>query len=251
MAMEDTVFGMSNEIQRIAGNIDGNSGVLEGDLQDISDNLNALSGTVMQTVYILSSEESYESILTDASGSSVADTIILGKANACINEGTVSGDSDVGGIAGAISLENELDPESDLTSSGNSLIQNRYSFHAVLVQCVNRGEAEAKRECAGGICGRADLGYITNCAAYGSISLEDGSYAAPSAASAGISMSAVLSETAIPVKERERIPARFPAASALWKSRTGHSTRVRFPAGAREISMETTLSRVVLPGLTA
>ena len=177
MAMEDTVFGMSNEIQRIAGNIDGNSGVLEGDLQDISDNLNALSGTVMQTVYILSSEESYESILTDASGSSVADTIILGKANACINEGTVSGDSDVGGIAGAISLENELDPESDLTSSGNSLIQNRYSFHAVLVQCVNRGEAEAKRECAGGICGRADLGYITNCAAYGSISLEDGSYA--------------------------------------------------------------------------
>ena len=176
-AMEETLYGMSNEIQRIAGNIGGNSDVLQGDLQEVSNNLNALSGTVMQTVYLLSSQETYENILTDASGNSVADTIILGKVNACINEGNVFGDSDVGGIAGAISLENELDPESDLTSSGNSLIQNRYSFHAVIVQCVNRGEAEAKRECAGGICGRADLGYITNCAAYGKISLEDGSYA--------------------------------------------------------------------------
>ena len=176
-AMEETVFEMSNEIRRIAENMDGSSDVIMQDLQNISDNLSALSGTVMQTVYILSSEESYESILQDSSTESLTDTIILGKLNSCINEGHVNGDSDVGGIAGSISLENELDPESDAFSSGNSLIQNRYSFHAVIVQCVNRGEIEAKRECVAGICGRMDLGYISNCAAYGTVSLEDGSYA--------------------------------------------------------------------------
>ncbi len=176
LATEETVAEMSDEIRRIAENMDGSSDILIQDLQNISNNLSALSGTVMQTVYILSSEESYENILQDASADSIAETIVFGKLNECLNEGNINGDSNVGGVAGTISLENEMEPEADLSSSGNSLIQNRYSFHAVIVQCVNRGGVLAKRECVGGICGKMDLGVITNCAAYGTEEAEDGGY---------------------------------------------------------------------------
>ena len=93
------------------------------------------------------------------------------------NEGAVNGDNNVGGVAGSISIENELDPEGNLDLSKTRLTRNRLTMRAVIRHCVSRGAVSAKRECAGGVVGRMDLGFVTNSAGYGTVELEEGNYA--------------------------------------------------------------------------
>ncbi|MCR5088040.1 MAG: Ig-like domain-containing protein [Oscillospiraceae bacterium] len=171
----ETIDGLSAEVESMSAGLDEGSDVLNEDFQAISDNINALSGTALQTVSLLSETET-EDILEDGSQDGVGETLTLGKVKGCINYGTVNGDSDVGGIAGGLTIENESAPEEDL-STANSLIRDKYSLRTVVIHCVNHGEIDAKKECAGGICGKMDFGYAGNCAAYGKISIEDGTYA--------------------------------------------------------------------------
>ena len=175
--MAGTVSSMSAELEGMMQSMDGSSETLMEDMQNISDSLSALSGAAMQALSLLSGAEETENILSDDSSGAESDAVVLGKLRGCVNEGSVYGDSDVGGIAGSISIENEQNPEQNLSEQENALIQQRYSFRAVIQQSINRGEVTAKRECAGGICGKMDLGYLTNCASYGPVALEDGGYA--------------------------------------------------------------------------
>lgn len=175
-AIAGAVSGMSAELSDITRGMDGGADVLLEDMQAISDNLDALSGAAMQALSVLSGAETNADILEDESADTAADAVTFGKILSCTNEGAVYGDSNVGGVAGVISVEDELDPEKDL-SSDNSLIQSRYRISAVILRSVNHGEVTAKRECAGGIVGRMDFGYVGHCASYGAVSLEDGGYA--------------------------------------------------------------------------
>ena len=170
------VSGLSGQLGSISRDVDTDNKELVKDMERISDNLNALSGTAMQTVYALSGTQKNEPILADESVS-MADSLILGKIADSVNEGEIHGDSNAGGITGTLTIEQDTDLDDITGGKDNNLIQNRYSFRAAITGCVNRGEVTAKRECAGGICGRLDLGLISNCAAYGSVSLEDGDYA--------------------------------------------------------------------------
>ncbi len=174
--ISNCVHAISGEMRDISANMDGSSDVLIADFQDINNNLNALSGTALQAMTILSGAEEAD-ILSDDSEAGAAEEITLGKIADCSNSGAVYGDSNVGGIAGSLSVENELDPEDSLNVSHNALVKNRFSLRSVVVHCANRGEITAKRECAGGIAGRMDFGYLANCAGYGSASIEDGDYA--------------------------------------------------------------------------
>jgi hypothetical protein len=89
----------------------------------------------------------------------------------------VYGDSNVGGIAGGISLNSEMNGENLLDSSSNSLIKNRYSLHATIQSCVNRGEVTARHECVGGIVGRMDFGLVLHCETFSDVQIEEGDYA--------------------------------------------------------------------------
>ena len=173
----DCVQAISAQMGSISTSVDGNSDVLMDDMQDINDNLNALSGTAMQAMSLLSGAEESGDILVDDSGKAEGEDLTLGKTASCVNSGEVYGDSNVGGIVGGISVENDLDPESELTGSTSSLVKNQISMRAVIVKCINRGEITAKRECVGGICGKMDFGLVSSCAAYGAVSIEDGDYA--------------------------------------------------------------------------
>ena len=175
-AIASSVSSMSGQLSSISKDVDANNKDLMRDMKSISDNLSALSGTAMQTVYALSGAQKNEDILSDDSVS-MADGLILGKISDSVNEGEIRGDSNTGGIAGALTIEQETSLDEITGGSDNNLIQNRYSFRAAITGCINRGIVTAKRECAGGICGRLDLGLVTNCAAYGSIGIEDGDYA--------------------------------------------------------------------------
>lgn len=82
----------------------------------------------------------------------------------------------VGGIAGAMAIEYELDPEDDLTADISGGQRRSYELKAIIQNCVNDGAVTAKRSYTGGICGRMNLGLITDCQNYGDIESENGDY---------------------------------------------------------------------------
>ena len=98
-----------------------------------------------------------------------------GTISGCSFSGTISGQNNVGGIAGAMAIEYELDPEGDQKES-SSVFDRVYETKAVVQHCVNRGSISGKKDCIGGIVGEMDLGIVLSCEAYGSARSETGSY---------------------------------------------------------------------------
>lgn len=92
------------------------------------------------------------------------------------NEGVVKGDVNVAGIAGSMAIEYDFDPEDDLVEVGDRSLDVRYQTKAVVLSCINLGEVTGKKDDAGGIVGRMDLGQVSHCENYGSVSSADGSY---------------------------------------------------------------------------
>ncbi len=176
--ISDCVYSMTNEVAAIGQDVDGHAAILLGDVDEINSNLSALNGTAIQTIDSLINSDDTGDILVDDSSDVEDDGYTYGKTTHCDNYGSINGDNNVGGIVGSLSVESELDPESDLsTLTGNRLSKNRLSVYAVILGCVNRGSVTAKNECAGGIAGKMDLGTAAHCASYGPVMLEDGDYA--------------------------------------------------------------------------
>lgn len=169
------IASASGTLSGITGSLDENSGVLLSDFETINNNLDALSGTAVQAMSLLSGAEESD-IVSDESAAD-EEGLTLGKTHKCENSGAVYGDSNVGGIAGGISLNSEMNGENLLDSSSNSLIKNRYSLHAAIQSCVNRGSVTARYECVGGIAGRMDFGFVSHCETFSDVRIEEGDYA--------------------------------------------------------------------------
>ena len=174
-ALHNMVSGVTGELQSMGESVDEGSTVLSQDLRAINDNINALSGTAIQSAQLISSS-SGKTVLEDISVSEAESELTLGKTTGCTNRGEIQGDNNVGGIVGCMSIESSIDPETDLTST-DFLTRKQNRFRIVVTECLSDGPVTAKKECAGGIVGRVDIGYIARSVAYNSISIEDGSYA--------------------------------------------------------------------------
>lgn len=92
------------------------------------------------------------------------------------NSGTVTGNTNIGGILGSIGLELDFSVEDDVTKVGDSSLNFRYQARALVSGCVNNGAVAGKDDYSGGIVGLAELGRVTACESYAAIST-DGSYA--------------------------------------------------------------------------
>ncbi|MBR4474858.1 MAG: InlB B-repeat-containing protein [Oscillospiraceae bacterium] len=174
-ALRNMVSGVSGELESMGASVDEGSSVLSDDLTSISDNLNALSGTAIQSAELISSSRG-NAVLEDISVSEAESELTLGKVSGCTNRGEIRGDNNVGGIVGCMSIENRLDPESDLTNT-DFLTRRQNRYRIVVAECLNDGPVTAKKECAGGIAGKTDIGYLTRSVAYSSVTVEDGAYA--------------------------------------------------------------------------
>lgn len=95
----------------------------------------------------------------------------------CINEGSVDGLSDIGGIAGAIGFDSASNPEENVNVSGSYSLDPSTAIKAVIDTCVNEGGITAKTTSAGGIAGFADIGSVKRCMSRGEISVTEGNYA--------------------------------------------------------------------------
>lgn len=116
-----------------------------------------------------------DNIVSDTSDADV-DAVTTGKVYGCVNTGSVEGDLNIGGITGSMSIEYELDPEDDLTSSVNGVQQRVYEMKAIVQSCVNSGAVTAKRSYTGGIVGQMNLGLAVSCENYGPVTSESGDY---------------------------------------------------------------------------
>ena len=159
-------------MDQLSSSLDGSAHTLTSDLRAISGQLHALTGTLLDAV---EEAENGDDIFSDTSQSDI-DAVTNGKLLACENAADVAGDIDIGGIAGSIGVEYELDPESELLSSDTSLYRREYELKAILQNCSNTGKITSRRDYAGSICGRMELGLITGCYGGGAAESENGSF---------------------------------------------------------------------------
>ena len=135
--------------------LDNENQLVLNDFQAIIDELNAITDLITDP-----NPADPDEILEDISDEDrITDT--TGKVMNCANKGLVNGDLNVGGIAGSLSRENNLDPENDFDlDQYDTTLNFRYQERIVVRQCDNAGKIEGKKDCIGGIAGEMLLGSI-------------------------------------------------------------------------------------------
>lgn len=168
----DSLTDLGQELKGLHDAVSTAGDQLTADLRAVSRQFNTVF-SVLLDVLSNAGEDSGSSrdLIEDTSDENIAATR-LGKVENCRNEAAVDGDRNVGGIVGAMSIEYGLDPEGDLELS----LGGTYETKAVLQDCVNRGEVTSKKDCAGGLAGRMDLGTALGCENYGPVSSTGGSF---------------------------------------------------------------------------
>ena len=87
----------------------------------------------------------------------------------CINQGDIAAETNVGGIAGNVACEVDIDAEDNLKLPAYMLQNARYLVFSVISECMSESDVHAKKECAGGITGNSDFGVVINCDSSGSV----------------------------------------------------------------------------------
>ncbi len=155
-ALSSALQGMTDTMGQAAETAQNTATTLSKDMQAVVGQMNVMGNTIN------SASENLGGSLLDVSDSDTEDHI-TGKVSHCVNYADVQADLNAGGIAGAMSLENDLDPEDDLRSSGNSSLNFETQLRAVVRSCVNHGQVLTRKQCAGGIVGWQSMGLVYGC----------------------------------------------------------------------------------------
>lgn len=172
-ALFDSVSGMSTQLGQLNDDMLSLTGSLTDQVRGLSDQLNVVTNLLLDAVEELQ-DTGNKVWFEDVSDEDLA-AMTDGKIEDCLNQGTIEADVNVGGVAGAMALENVLDPEDDLLQGSTFSLSTVFATRAALQNCVNQGVVTSKKNAAGGICGRMDLGIASGCEAYGAISSTSGS----------------------------------------------------------------------------
>ena len=167
--LSSSLSAMSGSLNQIAAISQNTVSNLSSDLQAISNQVQAMSATIN------SAGEQLGASFTDISDADTdADT--TGKVERCVNHGSVLADWNVGGIVGAIAVENDLDTQDDLEIIGDGSLNFHCDARAVVLHCENDGTVTGKKENAGGIVGWASMGLLRECLNTGAVEAEDADY---------------------------------------------------------------------------
>ena len=158
----DELEGM-NRTANQAGN------VLSGNLKQVSDQFGVIVGLLKD-----SKKPQEGDRVVDVSDENI-NAATQGKVQSCTNTGTVKGDVNIGGITGAMSIEFDFDPEDDISNQGGSSMNFQFLTQSILQSSVNRGEVTSRKDCAGGLVGRMDLGVVLGGQNYGDVTSTSGS----------------------------------------------------------------------------
>ena len=173
-ALNTSLSSISNELSALNSEISSSSTVLLSDVRAINNQFIKVMNLFLNVLNNTQNVD-YTDIFEDVSEESLQ-SATCGKVLECTNRGSVTADRNAGGIAGAMAIEYDTDPEDDLLSSQNRSMRFAYQTKAILLDCSNYGSVQAKKSCAGCITGRMDLGTISGCGGWGSVDSESGDY---------------------------------------------------------------------------
>jgi len=160
---------LSGALSSMGGTVNAMSGTLENTVSGLTKDVQALSGQISAMgATIGAAKENIGGSITDVSDEDTEDELI-GKVADCVNHGSVLADLNVGGVAGAIAMENDLDVLEDLDLLGDESMKFENRIRAVLLRSENYGEVTAAKQLAGGIVGWQPLGLIKDCINSGSV----------------------------------------------------------------------------------
>ena len=165
---------LSEEMEGLHTAMDSAGDVLSADLRAISRQFNTVFQVLLDALTDLQGggDAGSSDFIEDTSDEDTASTR-QGKVAGCRNTGAVDGDRNVGGIVGSMAIDYDLDPEDDTERFS---LGSTYETKAVLQGSVNRGAVTAKKDCAGGLVGRMDLGTTVDCQNYGAVTSTSGNY---------------------------------------------------------------------------
>lgn len=168
-----SLSGVSTQLNYLNDDLHSAGKQFTSDLQAISDQFQVIMQLLIDAVS--EQDKDLSDLAQDVSEQDVS-SATDGKVSACVNYGAVEADLNVGGAVGSMAIEYDLDPEDDISSVGKKSLNFRYEAKAVLLGCVNEGTVTAKKDYAGGLAGRMNLGTIQECEGYGTVQSTDGDY---------------------------------------------------------------------------
>ncbi len=173
LAAKNTLTGsidsMQGAMKEISSTTQDAAYVLSQDIQNISDQLHAMTQTINNASEYLGGD------FQDVSDTDTEEDL-TGKLERCTNSGSITADLNAGGIAGAMALENDLDPEDDWKIIGDESLNFESELRAVILNCKNTAAVTVKKRNAGGIAGRMALGLVKGSSNTGTILAEKAEY---------------------------------------------------------------------------
>lgn len=161
-SLSSSVSAMNGVMDSMKDTARANSTTLSGQVEALAKQMDAMSRTLSHAGDHLGGE------IQDISDKDTPEEL-TGKVEHCHNLGAVEGDVNIGGIAGAMSWENDWDPEDDLSVSGKRSLNVQGELRVVVRDCENRGLISAKKRQAGGIVGFTACGLVKDCTNTGNL----------------------------------------------------------------------------------
>ena len=180
--IEDFVDDISKDIENstVEDDIHGVADTVDSEIRTIADSIERISAqiknignTVTETMHVVTSDDDYIEDISSADSAQNSDGVIAKS----VNRGAVHGDINAGGIAGTMNVEYDVDPEYDLDITETTNVRLRSTVSDVVIYCINYGEVNSKKDCAGGIVGLQELGLVYGSEGYGTVKSETGNYA--------------------------------------------------------------------------
>lgn len=162
----------NEEIKDLANTVDQGVQSITKNMESAVNQLNNIATSMSNDLSAITSDEE---VITDISSLETAEDMD-GVISGCKNYGKIHGDLNVGGIAGTMNIEYDGDPEFDFDFSESINITLRSTVNDVMIHCINYGEVSAKKNCAGGIIGLQELGFVYDCEAYGAVGSDSGNF---------------------------------------------------------------------------
>lgn len=164
--LTSTISAMPGTMNSIASATQTTVSGLTQDLQAISGQISAMGETIN------SASEHLGGSITDVSDQDTDETL-SGKVESCKNYGAVLADWNVGGVTGAIAVENDLDLTENWEQAGEDSMNFESEVRAVVLTCENHATVSGKKQNAGGIVGWQSMGLVKNCANTGTLDAQE------------------------------------------------------------------------------
>ena len=162
-ALRQTLTALNDELEQVNQTLNLGGDTLSGHLSQVNRQFRAVTDVLRHA-----GDEKNPELVVDLSEETLNETA-GGRLQDCRNAGAVEGDVNVGGVAGAMAIEFDFDPEDDVQEKGSHSLNFQYLTKAVTSHCSNQGPVTARKDCVGGLVGRMDLGIVWGGQNYGSV----------------------------------------------------------------------------------